>query len=207
MRYLPSELVNNGIDMYLEKSAVKFHGIYWLFVTFVVIVCTVLPFVYVDVSVQNAGMIRPVTEKTEIRSSVSELVDSVYVHEGQKVIRGDTILTFIRSSLISKSTIKAKDSKIFASICPICGFYLPVRNRYPSILLPGSRNIISIYGKRPNMRQILKKQKRILNATNAFLMEKSFRQKNLKVIITNITKQETLSNRSSIIKRQNGKAI
>jgi multidrug resistance efflux pump len=57
-----------------------------------------LPFVYVDVSVRDSGIIRPVIERTEIKAGISELVDSVYVLEGQKVKQGDTLLTFRRSN-------------------------------------------------------------------------------------------------------------
>jgi multidrug resistance efflux pump len=47
--------------------------------------------------VQDSGIIRPVAEKTEIKAGISELVDSVYVKEGQTLKQGDTILTFRRS--------------------------------------------------------------------------------------------------------------
>jgi len=45
--------------------------------------------IYVDISVQGSGVVRPVTEKTEIKSAITELVDSVYVREGDRVNKGD----------------------------------------------------------------------------------------------------------------------
>jgi len=60
----------------------------------VIIAFVFLPFVYIDISVQEPGIIRPVSEKTEIRSNVNEFINKVYVTEGQYVKRGDTILTF-----------------------------------------------------------------------------------------------------------------
>jgi multidrug resistance efflux pump len=98
MRFLPSEFIQNGIDAYLARSAVRFHWIYWLFILVIVAAGATLPFIYVDVSVQEAGMIRPAAEKTEIRASISETVDSVFVREGQSLTAGDTILTFLRSN-------------------------------------------------------------------------------------------------------------
>ena len=53
-----------------------------------------LPFIYVDISVQGSGVVRPVTEKTEIKSAITELVDSVYVREGDRVNKGDVLLRF-----------------------------------------------------------------------------------------------------------------
>jgi multidrug resistance efflux pump len=64
----------------------------------VVATLVALPFVYVDVSVQESGIIRPITEKTEIRANITEFVDSIFVREGQIVHQGDTILMFRQSS-------------------------------------------------------------------------------------------------------------
>jgi multidrug resistance efflux pump len=66
--------------------------------TAIVITLSALPFIYVDVSVQDTGIIRPVAEKTEIKASITEFVDSVYVKEGQRLNQGDTLLTFLRSN-------------------------------------------------------------------------------------------------------------
>ncbi|MDR2144836.1 MAG: HlyD family secretion protein [Tannerella sp.] len=139
MRLLPSELVNNGIDAYLEKSAVKFHGIYWTLVLLVAVAGAALPFLYVDVSVQNTGIIRPLAEKTEIYASVSEWVDSVYVREGQKIRLGDTILTFLRSSPDFKISYQNKrledfrehlsDLRLLASDSKPASFRSPVRQQ------------------------------------------------------------------------------
>ena len=52
------------------------------------------PFAYKDVykrQVQGSGVVRPVTEKTEIKSSITELIDSVYVREGDQVNKGDVL--------------------------------------------------------------------------------------------------------------------
>jgi multidrug resistance efflux pump len=95
MHLLPSEFIKSGIDAYIAKSAIRFRKIYWSFLLVVVVTLVALPFIYVDVSVHDAGIIRPVAEKTEIRASITELVDSVYLKEGQTVNQGDTILTFL----------------------------------------------------------------------------------------------------------------
>jgi multidrug resistance efflux pump len=95
---VPTAFITKGIDAYLAKSAVKFHGIYLLLIFLVIAAVAALPFIFVDVSVQDSGIIRPVAEKTEIRASVTEFVDSIYVREGQMLNVGDTILTFMREN-------------------------------------------------------------------------------------------------------------
>lgn len=94
MSLLPSELISNSIDAYIAKHPTKSQKIYWVVLAAVVAVIVALPFVYVDVSVQDMGIIRPAAEKTEIKSPISEFVDSIFISEGSKVNQGDTILTF-----------------------------------------------------------------------------------------------------------------
>ena len=94
MTLLPSELISNSIDAYISKHPTKSQKIYWVVLAAVVAAIVSLPFIHVDVSVQDAGIIRPAAEKTEIKSPITEFVDSVFICEGSKVNKGDTILTF-----------------------------------------------------------------------------------------------------------------
>ncbi|MDR0606434.1 MAG: HlyD family secretion protein [Bacteroidales bacterium] len=99
MNLLPSEFFKDSVDVYIAQHTTASHKIYWVVLIAVTVTLCSLPFVYVDVSVQDSGFIRPVVEKTEITGSITEFVDSVYVREGQNVKRGDTILIFRRSAL------------------------------------------------------------------------------------------------------------
>jgi len=58
MNFLPSELIRNGIDSYLSNYPATSRKIYLSVIVFVVIVIGALPFVFVDISVQNVGIIR-----------------------------------------------------------------------------------------------------------------------------------------------------
>jgi HlyD family secretion protein len=97
MNILPSEFFKDSVDAYIAQYTVASRKIYWIVLIAVTVTLCSLPFVYIDVSVQDSGIIRPVIEKTEITGSITEFVDSVYVKEGQKVKQGDTILIFRRS--------------------------------------------------------------------------------------------------------------
>lgn len=97
MELLPSSLITNSIEAYIDKHPTKSQKIYWVVLFALTAAIISLPLVYVDVSVQDAGTIRPAVEKTEIKASITEYVDSVYTKEGLKISKGDTILTF-RSS-------------------------------------------------------------------------------------------------------------
>jgi multidrug resistance efflux pump len=94
MSLLPSELINNSIDAYIAKHPTNSQKIYWVVLAAVVGALVSLPFISVDVSVQDVGIVRPATEKAEIKSPITEFVDSVFICEGSKVSEGDTILIF-----------------------------------------------------------------------------------------------------------------
>jgi HlyD family secretion protein len=98
MNLLPAELIENGLDAYLAQKTTGSQRLYWLVLLAIAIAFCSLPFIYVDVSVQNSGIIRPVAEKAEIKAGITEFVDSVYVKEGQFLNQGDTILTFSQSN-------------------------------------------------------------------------------------------------------------
>lgn len=98
MKLLPSPLITNSIDAYIDKHPTKSQKIYWVVLFALTAAIISLPLVYVDVSVQDAGTIRPAVEKTEIKASITEYVDSVYTKEGLKISKGDTILTFQASN-------------------------------------------------------------------------------------------------------------
>ena len=86
-------LSENSADIYLYKQRVKANVIYIVTLVAIGIAIVLLPFVYVDITVSATGSIRPITEKTNVTASMTEIVDSVYVKEGQTIRKGDVILT------------------------------------------------------------------------------------------------------------------
>ena len=94
MKLLPQEWVENCIETYLYEHCTTSQKIYWVVLVAVTVSLITLPFIYVDISVQGGGVVRPIAEKTEIKSPVTELVDSVYIHEGDQVKKGEVLLRF-----------------------------------------------------------------------------------------------------------------
>ena len=98
MQLIPPEFIKDSIDSYFDKRATSSQKIYWVILLMVMTILVALPFIKVDISIQEQGVIRPLIEKTEIRASITEFIDSVYAKEGQAINQGDTILTFRRSA-------------------------------------------------------------------------------------------------------------
>lgn len=102
MKPLPRYLMQDCLESYIYKHTTKSQIIY-ITVLLAIVVCLVaLPFIHVDVTTQNPGMVRPVNERTEIKASVSEWVDSVYVREGTRLQQGDTILRLRTDNLLAR---------------------------------------------------------------------------------------------------------
>nr|WP_320037789.1 HlyD family efflux transporter periplasmic adaptor subunit [uncultured Bacteroides sp.] len=95
---LPSEFIENSIETYTYNHSTTSQKIYWVVLLAITLALISLPFIYVDISIQGNGIIRPIAEKTEIKAPVTELVDSVYAYEGKKLKKGDIILSFRTSN-------------------------------------------------------------------------------------------------------------
>lgn len=86
--------IENNIETYTYQYGARSSYIYWTILICISIIFITLPFVFVDISVQEYGIIRPIIEKTEIKSTITETVKSIYVSDGDKIKKGDTILIF-----------------------------------------------------------------------------------------------------------------
>lgn len=104
---LPHEWIENSIETYIYQHNTKSQKIYWVVLVAITLTLVSLPFISVDISVQGNGIVRPVTEKTEIKAPISELVDSVYVKEGDQINKGDIILRFRTNNIDYKITYQA----------------------------------------------------------------------------------------------------
>jgi multidrug resistance efflux pump len=58
-----------------------------------------LPFLYVDIVVHGVGVVRPITEKVELKAAVTETIVRVYAHEGRRLQKGDTLLLLNAASV------------------------------------------------------------------------------------------------------------
>lgn len=81
------------LEYALNDYSKKTQTIYLITIITVAVAIISLPFIKVDISIQGTGILRPVAEKTEVRAAVGELIDSVYVKEGDIVDKGEIILT------------------------------------------------------------------------------------------------------------------
>jgi HlyD family secretion protein len=71
----------------------------------VLITLSVLPFIYIDISIKTSGITRPLSERTAVKSLISGIIDSLLFKEGEKVQKGSIILRLKDLTTKSKRTL------------------------------------------------------------------------------------------------------
>lgn len=64
-----------------------------------------LPLIHTDISVKTTGIIRPLSERTEVKPVIGGIIDSILFKEGDKVKNNDAILLIKDHSTKSKKTV------------------------------------------------------------------------------------------------------
>jgi len=89
---------------YLPEIKKSTYSIYVAICLMFIIAIASLPFLYTDISIKSQGIIRPNYERTEIKSLVPGILDTVYVKEGQFVEKG-SMLALLKDNITSHKKI------------------------------------------------------------------------------------------------------
>ncbi|WP_460637704.1 HlyD family efflux transporter periplasmic adaptor subunit [Larkinella harenae] len=83
---------NHDILVYIPRITVRSQLIYTTVLLAITAIVVALPFIYVDVSVQASGLIRPVAERSDVKTTTSGPVAVLWVRENQAVRAGQPLL-------------------------------------------------------------------------------------------------------------------
>ena len=97
----PVEITEHSVEQHWAEHTTRSQVIYLTLIGFVVAAVAALPFIYVDVSIQSNGLIRPVAERTEVKSPTTGKVAKVLVQDNEVVQKGQPLLT-IQTDLIDQ---------------------------------------------------------------------------------------------------------
>jgi multidrug efflux pump subunit AcrA (membrane-fusion protein) len=103
----PSEMIENTLESYLPKVTVRSQAIYSTLVISIILIIISLPFIYTDVSVSANGIIRPITDKTDVKSLIAAPVKLVLVKENEKVLVDQPIVVLRADLLENKLRLNA----------------------------------------------------------------------------------------------------
>ncbi len=99
------EVTCNNTIYYLSEIKPKIKVIYIIVLLFVLLSICLFPFIYFDITIKSVGIIRPKNEKTELRSSKSTVIDSIYYKEGDTVKQGDIVIQLRKESIAIKKAM------------------------------------------------------------------------------------------------------
>lgn len=91
-RIFPPEIVENSVEQHMANHSTRSQIIYVSVLAMVLATLISLPFIYVDVSVQSSGIVRPVIEKTVIKTPYSSWVQQVLVKDNESVTQGQPLI-------------------------------------------------------------------------------------------------------------------
>jgi membrane fusion protein, peptide pheromone/bacteriocin exporter len=83
--------LSDSLISYLPRVSVRSQLIYITVLSVITITLFALPFIYVDVSVQSSGLVRPISERSEIKATTGAIIEEVLVREWQPVQKGQPL--------------------------------------------------------------------------------------------------------------------
>ncbi|RPD46383.1 HlyD family efflux transporter periplasmic adaptor subunit [Hymenobacter sediminis] len=91
-----------------KTTAEKYNIIYSSTVLFIVMFALTLPIIYIPISSQAPGILRPLAEKTEIRPLVAGTITRLHMKENQTVRKGDTLLVLQSGTVEAQMALNQK---------------------------------------------------------------------------------------------------
>jgi membrane fusion protein, peptide pheromone/bacteriocin exporter len=132
----PFEQVEDSLERHLGDASRRSQAIYLAVVAVVIVALALLPVVRVGVSVQSRGIVRPVTEKHEVKAQASGFAEALRVAEGARVEKGEELVTLRAGELGERMGLL--DTQIALARRTIHDLELLSRAGEPGELAPGA---------------------------------------------------------------------
>lgn len=104
------EDIKNSLVMNLPRWRRSYTMVYLVLIFLVCLAIAALPFLYTTISIRTQGIIRPQTERTEIKTAITGLIDTICYQEGALVKKGALLVRL--KDLVSKSRIRLNEKEM-----------------------------------------------------------------------------------------------
>jgi membrane fusion protein, peptide pheromone/bacteriocin exporter len=101
MELIPFSISEYCLETYLIRITTKSRIIYWIIIVMIFLAIVILPFIYVDVSVQARGYFQSEIEKQVVYTPLQGKVIYTSIHSGVSVNKGDTLLIIDTESIMA----------------------------------------------------------------------------------------------------------
>jgi multidrug resistance efflux pump len=110
MELIPFSISESSLESYLIRITTRSRIIYWIIIGMILTGIAILPFIYVDVSVQARGFFQSVIEKQVVYTPIQGKIIYTSIRNGGIIKKGDTLL------IIDTETIKAQHLSLVQKI-------------------------------------------------------------------------------------------
>jgi HlyD family secretion protein len=104
MDLIPFSISKFSLENYLINITTRSRIIYWIIIGMIIFSIAILPFIYVDVSVQARGYFQSDIEKQVVFAPFQGKIIYTSIHNGEAVKKGDTLLIFDTGSIRAQHT-------------------------------------------------------------------------------------------------------
>lgn len=87
----PKEIIDHAVESNFSNHSIHSKLIYSTVLSGIILAFFVLPFIYTDVSIKSRGIIKPLTERNQLKSLISGKIKKLYIHENSKVYKGEIV--------------------------------------------------------------------------------------------------------------------
>jgi multidrug resistance efflux pump len=110
MELIPFAISESCLESYLIRITTRSRIIYWIIIAMILTGIAILPFIYVDVSVQARGYFQSDIEKQVVYTPIQGKIIYTSIRNGRTIRKGDTLL------IIYTETIKAQHESLMQRI-------------------------------------------------------------------------------------------
>ena len=110
MELIPFSIAENTLETYLVRITTKSKVIYWIIICIILAGLVLLPFIYVDISVQARGYFQSDIEKQFVYAPIQGKIIYSSIHNGDRIKKYDTIL------IIDTESVKAQHATLMQRI-------------------------------------------------------------------------------------------
>lgn len=103
-KIFPPEVVEFSVEKHFSEYNPRSRTLYLVVLGVLFLFLLLMFIIRVDVSVRSTGIIRPIQERTDIRSAIEGIVDSVFATENTHVVAGQPIMK-IRSKMLDEKGV------------------------------------------------------------------------------------------------------
>ena len=109
-KIFPPEILEFTSDYHFHQHSTRSNLVYQLLMLILIVGFVSLFLISVDISVKSVGVIRATDDRNEIKALVSGRLDSIFVSENQRVVKGQTLLK-IESDILREQNQLVKEQR------------------------------------------------------------------------------------------------